>query len=471
MATMENERAELPLDVTTVTRDTGTWAKAVDVTVSAKEVTGEFDAVAGEIAGSVNLPGFRKGKVPRDIVYKRFGEDIKKQVTANLLQRGIRSAILKEGLDVVGEPQVDFQKCKAVRGEDFVFELNVEAKPKFELANYKGLSIEQEEVELLPGELEQAIDQIRTRFGVSGEAEKDHAVADRDTTRGNLSFLVDGAIVHKEEGHLLVSDGHVLGAYAHLGAKFLEGAKIGEKRSVEEVLNQTFPVAEHRGKKATIEFEVASITHLKLPEIDDALAKKVGLKNAEDIKDKVRSTLLERIGTEIRDHTRRSLLEKIALATPFELPQRLSDTLSAHGAENSLAELTRMGIQPEAVGLSLETVRANARQSATMEIRNYFILDALCAKEGIVVSDEDIDDEIVKLARRQNMRASDLYDKLIEEDGLRQLEVGLKSTKALDFIVENAEIKIIPRKPAENPHEHEHHEHSPKETAALSQPG
>lgn len=465
MANTALETPDAPVAVETKVSDAGNWARTVQVTVPAADVDKEFSSVIGELAGQIRLPGFRPGKIPRNIIEKRYGDDIKKQVTANLLQRAVRSAIMQEKLDVVGEPILDPAKYNAEKGKAFTFDVAVEVRPTFDVANYKGLEIEQEEIELLPEEMDQAIDRIRDRFAEIVDAPADHAVVEQDVVSGPLRVLVDGNEVHKEDAQLLVMNGHVLGAYAHLGAKYLEGAKVGDKRTVEEVLGGHFPVEAHRGKKATLEFEVKSVKSRKSPPVDDELAKKIGLKDVAELKDKVRSSLLESVGSEIKKRTQYDLLDRVVAATPFELPKRLTEMMSNQTAQSSLQQLARMGMDAEALANEMKEITGDATQRAATEMRRYFVIDAICAKENLAVGEEDIDEEIVKQARSQNMRASEYYDRIVQDGSIQQIEADLKVRKALDFLVEQSNVKIVPRKPVDKNAGHEHAEHAPKADA------
>jgi trigger factor len=451
-----------PITVETKVTEAGTWAKMLGVKVPVEIVNKEFDKVCGELANAVRLPGFRPGKVPRNVIEKKYGDDIKKQVTSNILQRALRSAIVQEKLEVVGHPDMNPEKYVAEKGQAFAFDVEVEIKPTFTLGEYKGLAVEQEEIEVLPEETQQASERILERFAETVEADKDHAVVDRDVATGVLRVLVDGAEVHKEEdSQLLVMQGHVIGAYSHLGDKFLLGAKAGEKRTVEEVLGNHFPVEAHRGKKATLEFEIKSIKSRKMPEINDELAAKVGMKTGDELKDKIRSSLLESVGNQIRQKTQYELLDKVVAASPFDLPKRLTQMMSDRTTESSIQQLAQMGVDFNQLGEEKGKVAEDANKRAQTEMRRFFVVDAICAKEGIEVTDEDVDEEIVKLARSQNMRASDLYDKLLEQDQLGELQADLKIRKVLEYLVEQANVKIVPRKPPEKDKGHEHAEHAP----------
>ena len=280
MAMAEQDEEELkPIAVETQVAETGKWAKTLTVTVPAAAVTKEFEAITSEWAVKVRLPGFRAGKVPRNLIEKRFGEDIRKQALANIVPRALQSAILQEKLDTVGEPKMDLEKLSARKGEPLSFTAEVEVRPGLELSNYKGLLVEQEEVEVLPEEIEEMLLAAREQFATMIDAPPDHALGDQDVVQSSLRFTVDGTEIQKEEdASLFVMAGHVIGACANIEVKFLAGVKAGDKRSLEAELNESFPRAEYHGKKATIDFEIKSIRQRILPPLDDALAQKMGLK-------------------------------------------------------------------------------------------------------------------------------------------------------------------------------------------------
>lgn len=458
MAEQEQEGLE-PIAVETQVADMATGAKALTVTVPAAAVTKAFDGIVGKLASSLRLPGFRPGKVPRNLIEKRFGEEIRKEAAGHLVQRATNSAFLKEKLDVIGEPKLDVEKLRAQKGQPFSFTIEVEVRPAFELSNYKGLVVEQEEVEVLPEEIDEALERLRQQSAEIVAAPPDHAMVNQDVAKGTLRFSIGGKEVLSEEGELFVLEGHVLGAYAQLEDKFLLGAKTGEKRSTAATLGEAFPVAEHRGQNATIDFEIQNIRYHKLPPADDALAQKMGMRTLDDLKTQLASSLRERLSEEISMKTRYELLDRIVSATPFELPKRLQDAMSHITSERSLDYLKQLGMDTATLAEQHRTrLEADAKERAGTEMRRYFIIDAICKAEGIELTDEDVDAEIVSQARSKNMRASELYDKLRDSGQLRQLEINMRTNKALEFLVEQAAVKIVPRKRRTKPQGHVHGE-------------
>jgi len=446
MDTMTDTSQE-PIEVETKVSDAGACAKKVEVTIAADKVTKEFDHVTGELASQIRLPGFRAGRVPREVVIKRHGADIFKQVTANLLQRGLQSAIVKEKMELVGEPSVDVAKYKAERGSNFVFEAEVEVKPVFEVGNYKNLDIEQEELDVLPEEFNQAVERIRGRFAEVVEADAGYALVNNDSADASVRYVVEGKEIHKSDDEkILVIDGAVLGLGVSAKADTLLGAKKGEKRTFEAALEADFAKEEFRGKTATVEVEIKAIKSRKMPELNDELAKKVGLTTADELKEKVRASLLETLSSELKSRTQYGLLDKVVEATKFDLPARLTQTMQYRTMQSSAQYLQQMGMDAKGFEAIEDQFTEDAKKKAETEMRRFFVVDAICAKESIAIGEDDIDAEIVKRARAQGMKASEMYDRMIQDGSLRELEVDLKIQRCLDYLVEQANVKVVPRK-------------------------
>ena len=457
----EDETEVKLLPVETIVKDTGVWEKSVHVSVAAEEVAREFNAVLGEYASKVNLPGFRAGKVPREVVERKFGADVKRQVAGNLLQRAVYSAIEKDDLNTIGEPQFEApDSIAATRGQAFTFEFKTEVYPQFELPPYTGLKAEQEEIDVLPEETESAMNGIRERFAVEGPALEDHGVANKDSATGILRVLVDGNEVHDETAaRLLCVDGHVFGAHAHLADTFLLGAKKGDKRVIEETLSESFPIVEHKGKKATIEFEVTEVRQLHLPEIDDELAKKVGLNDVASLKEKVHASLLQKVRDTIMDRVSSTLLAQVEDKVTFELPPRALNAAAINNMKQNIQQMSQMGMSPQALGITGEMMKAESLEHGSKELRRFFILSAIADEEELFAEDEEVDDVVVNLARQQNVPVQQLFDKMSDEGQIEQIETNIRFKKAMEFITDNAEVTVVARKPFKQHDDHAGHDH------------
>src|SRR5690606_31132559 len=145
---------------TTAVQYAGTWAKKLSITVPGDAIDRAWAHFAGDVAARLRLPGFRSGKVPRAVAEKRFASDIDHQLKSDVVARAFRRAIDQEKLDVVGEPSLDPAAIELQRGVDLAFDVEVEIKPTFELPEYKGLQVEQEEVEVFEEEVTEQLEHL-----------------------------------------------------------------------------------------------------------------------------------------------------------------------------------------------------------------------------------------------------------------------------------------------------------------------
>jgi trigger factor len=349
---------------------------------------------------------------------------------------------------VVGTPEFDYENIKVGRGNEFVFDVKVEVKPTFELGGYKGLPIEQEEVEVWPEEVDGEIKRMAEQHAEFEDAPEDHACGDQDVAEGPLRFAIDGEQIHEEEkGMLMLLEGRVLGASAKLDKGFLEGARTGEKRTAKAVLDDHFKVESARGKEAEVEFEVSRIRRKSVPQLDDELARKIGLKDLADLREKVSQQLREGLAERTEQKVRKELVDRVIANTPFDLPKRLCESYGERLTHSREEMLAMYGIGQGESDRADKLLKESA-QDAERELRRFFILDAISKKEGLEVSEEEVDEEVVKQARQRKMRAAELFDKLEEEGGLEQIKHDLLGKKAIDLVVEQAEVKVVPRKKA-----------------------
>ena len=444
-----------PIEVKTSLSDAGTtWGKKLQITVPAKEVGKTFGMISSELMNKVAIPGFRPGKVPRAVVEKRFAKDILEQAKGDLLQRAVSSAIQSEKLEVVGQPALEAEKVEIANNKDFSFEVEIEVKPSFTLGQYKGLPVEREEVEIFPEDVDEVLTRMAERFGEYKEVADGEGVKEKDHANGVAIYTVDGAEVHKDENAgLAVVDKKTVGVWGWPEDKFLLGMKKGETRESDVELPEHFPVEAQRGKKGKVSFNCTKITRPEPHPLNEEFAKKVRAENLDDLKSKITEDLREQLAEANKTKARRELVEKIASTTPFDVPPRLKDTFSRRLLMGQAQQMMQMGLDPEAVANSFankkDDLEKAAGTDAEKEIREFFILDAICGKENITVADDEVDEEIVTIARSQNKRANELFMELEQNGGLAELKVELKLRKAYDFLEENAEVKVVPRKKKE----------------------
>jgi trigger factor len=472
---------EKPIEVKAQVSDAGPCAKKLALSVSAAEVDKVFDTVLRDLAGQVQVPGFRPGKVPRNVVERILKGEVTKRVMGETVARAFQTALKNEKIEAIGEPKLDLEHVQVERGKGLEFDVEVDVKPALTLGTYKGLPVEQEEVEVFDDEVEGELTELARRHADSVEAPADATVQDEDMMLGALRYTLEGnEIFNAPEHGLFLHQGQVFGAYGELDKKFLEGAKAGEKRNAEMTVNDQFPVEEHRGKKVGIEFEVKGIRRAVTPPVDDELAKKVGVKDLETLKTRIREQIHEALSERVKEKVRHDLVERVIGNSPFELPKRLLDAQGVRTAMTQARMLSRLGMSDEHIEQQKDEIRKTAAESAERELRTFFVLDAIAHQEKIEVGDDEVDEEVVRIARQRRMRAEQLFEELKSGGELDVMKSEIRQRKAMDFLVEQAEVKVVPRKkPVHGEPGHVHGpgcshgteaESAPKEAAGESEP-
>ena len=177
------------------------------------------------------------------------------------------------------------------------------------------------------------------------------------------------------------------------------------------------------------------------------LAKKLGADSADALRKQIEDRLREHLAEETQGKVRQELLDRVISGSPFEPPKKLVESFDQRMAMDQKMQMARMGFKPE--DLAGFDFSKHNEGGAEKRVREYFVLDALCRKENIEASDDEVDEEVVRMARQQGVRAAELFAHLEQEGGLEQVKLGLRTKKAFDFLVENAEIKVVPRKKQE----------------------
>jgi trigger factor len=440
---LEDELDLSPIEVQSTVTDLGSWTKRLSLTVPAAAVTKVFDKVSGELAAHLQVPGFRPGKVPRAYVERMAGKELRQRVTAQLVSRALHTALDREKLDTVGEPEADLKSLMAERGKDLAFAVQVEVRPTFELGNYKGLPVTQEEVAVVPEEIERQLAELVDRHAKLEDAPSDAVAQKEDLVFGALRVTAEGAPELKDESFTMtVAASDDRAEWLRTPDSFLLGVKAGETRNCEGTVGESCPREDLRGKKAGVEYTVKALYRRRRPELNDDFARQLGTADLAGLRAEVEKELRRHQAANINRKVREDLVERLIAASPFELPKRLVEHYHRRMEARSRRLLARLGLETEGV----KQLSQELASGAEYQLRQYLVLQALAEKENLEVNTDEVDEELVRMARRHNMRAETLLHQLEERKELEMLKEDLLQKKALEFLYEHAEIKVEPRR-------------------------
>ncbi|MCI2939994.1 trigger factor [Staphylococcus cohnii] len=425
---------------------TATWEKkegnegVLSVTVPAEKVDKAIDQAFKKVVKQINVPGFRKGKVPRQIFEQRFGvEALYQDAVDILLPEAYGEAIDETGIKPVDQPEINVTSIE--KGEDMTFEANVVVEPEVELGDYKGLEIEKQDTELTEEEVQESIDH---QLGHLAEmvVKEDGAVENGDTVNIDFDGYVDGEQFEggQAEGYdLEIGSGSFIPGFEEQ----LVGVKAGEEKDVNVTFPEEYHAEELAGKEATFKTKVNEIKYKDVPELNDEIANELDAEanSVDEYKDNVRKRLAEQKATDAENTQKEEAINKATNNTTIDVPEAMIKT-----------ELDRMvqefGQRMQQQGLNLETyfqisgqdesqLREQMKDDAEERVKTNLTLTAIADAEEVEVSDADIDKELEKMSEQFNISVEDIKQTLGNTDIVKN---DVRIQKVIDMLVDEAKL-------------------------------
>jgi trigger factor len=424
--------------------EVGGLTKKLKVVLPKEEVSKELDAGFRKVKNEAKIKGFRRGKVPRHILEKTYGQQVRAEVAEKLVQATYFDAVEKEKLDVVAHPEIK----TPVFEEDgsFSYEAEVDTRPQFELADYKGVEIEKEEVAVTEEEINSEIEKLRKEMAPL------RSVEDRPVQEGDIA-IVDFDGFHEGEQMNQVHGENVnvdVGTGRH-GQEFenkLIGMKKGDESSVEVDFTPDSPNPVLAGKKVEFRIKVNDIKERVLPELDDEFAKDAGdeFNSFEALKSHIREKLqAEKEQAQEGDISDR-IMAKLIEMNQFDVPSRLVQYEINEYIKQTEETLKRGGLSLETAGINRAEAEERYRETAVKRVRGDFILKKIAELEEIKVLDEDIDSGFARIAQQYNMTIPEVKGYFKSREDMLPFINELLNEKILKFL--RAEANYVPVKAA-----------------------
>ncbi|MEC5299902.1 MULTISPECIES: trigger factor [Staphylococcus] len=425
---------------------TATWEKkegnegVLTVTVPAEKVDKAIDQAFKKVVKQINVPGFRKGKVPRPIFEQRFGvEALYQDAVDILLPEAYGEAIDETGIKPVDQPEINVTSIE--KGSEMTFEANVVVEPEVQLGDYKGLEIEKQNVELTEEELQESIDH---QLGHLAEmvVKEDGAIENGDTVNIDFDGYVDGEQFEggQAEGYdLEIGSGSFIPGFEEQ----LVGVKTGEEKDVNVTFPEEYHAEELAGKEATFKTKVNEIKFKDVPELTDEIANELDAEanTVDEFKENLRKRLTEQKETDAENNQKEEAINKAANNTTIDVPEAMINT-----------ELDRMvqefGQRMQQQGLNLETyfqisgqdesqLREQMKDDAEERVKTNLTLTAIADAEEVEVSDDDIDKELEKMSGQFNISVEDIKQTLGNTDIVKN---DVRIQKVIDLLVDEAKL-------------------------------
>ncbi|EDZ57125.1 trigger factor [Bacillus cereus H3081.97] len=408
------------------------------IEVDAKEVNNSIDAAFKKVVKTINVPGFRKGKMPRPLFEQRFGvESLYQDALDIILPKAYGEAIDEAGIFPVAHPEIDIEKFE--KNANLIFTAKVTVKPEVKLGEYKGLAVEKVETTVTDEDVENELKSLQERQAEL-VVKEEGTVENGDTAVIDFEGFVDGEAFEGGKGEnysLAIGSGTFIPGFEEQ----LIGLKSGESKDVEVSFPEEYHAAELAGKPATFKVTVHEIKTKELPELNDEFAKEAdeAVATLDELKAKLRTNLEEGKKHEAEHKVRDEVVELAAANAEIDIPEAMIDTELDRMVREFEQRLSQQGMNLELyyqfTGTDADKLKEQMKEDAQKRVRINLVLEAIIEAENIEVTEEEVTAEVEKMAKMYGMPVDAIKQALGSVDALAE---DLKVRKAVDFLVENA---------------------------------
>ena len=386
----------------------------------------------------ISLPGFRKGKVPRNMIEKMYGPEIFFEDAANMLiQENYGAAVDESGADIVSRPSIDVTQIE--KGKPFIFTAEVAVRPEVKLGKYMGVTVTKIDTTVTDEEVDEAVEKERNNNARTITVE-DRAIENGDTAVIDFEGFVDGVPFEGGKG-----ENHSLEIGSHSFIDTFEDQLIGKNTGDEVEVNVTFPEEYHAadlaGKPAMFKVKIHEIKAKELPELDDEFAQDVSeFDTLAEYKENLKKNISERKEAEARRTKEDEAIRKIVEKSSMEIPDAMIDTQVETMIEEFAQRIAQQGLSFEQYmqfsGMTMDKMKDQVRPEAISRIESSLVLEQIAKDENIEVSDADVDAEIDKMASMYGMEADKIKEYMGDAEK-ESMKKDLAIQKAVDLIMDN----------------------------------
>ena len=389
--------------------------------------------------GKFNIPGFRKGKAPFNMIKKMYGVGVfYEDAVDEVIDTSYPDAAKESGLEIVSRPSISIEEIE--EGKAFVYTAVVAVKPEVTLGEYKGIEVEKKEVEVTDEEVEAEINKVRESNARMLDID-DRATQDGDTVLIDFDGYVDGK---QFEGGKADDYSLVLGSHSFIDnfEEQLVGKNIGDDVEVNVTFPENYQAEELQGKPAVFKVKIKEIKVKELPELDDDFAQDVSnFDTIAEYKEDLKKKLTENKEEALKREREEAVIGKIIENAQMDIPEQMVDAQTRQMTQEFAQRLSSQGLSIDQymqfTGLTPQKMIEELKPQALKRIQSRLVLEAVVAAENIETTEEELDKEIENMASMYQMEVDKLKE-VIGEEEKKQIGLDLAVQKAVEIVTEAA---------------------------------
>lgn len=434
---------------------TAKWEKTeknlgvLEVEVAVERVSAAIDKAFNKVVKSVNVPGFRKGKVPRSIFEARFGiESLYNDAIDILLPEAYSEAIDETDIFPVDRPEIEIEQFE--KDKTFKFKAKVTVKPEVKLGDYKGLEVPVSAVEVSEEDIASELERLQQRHAELSVIEEG-AAENGDTVSIDFEGFVDGEAF---EGGQAERYSLELGSNSFIPGfeDQVVGMATGDFKDVTVTFPESYHATELAGKEAVFKVKLHEIKRKNLPELDDEFAKDVSeFDTLDEFKADLKQQIASRKENEVKAAKEAAVVEKAAENAEIEIPDAMVSSETDNMVRDFDNRLRQQGMNLEMYtsfsGQTTDDLKEQMKEEAAKRVRNNLVLEQIAKEENIQVSDEEVDAELEKMASQFQRSAEEVRSILAANGSLASLSEEIKLRKTIEVLVDSSkEVEAVAEK-------------------------
>ena len=438
----ESVDTKQPMQLDVKVEEKSACVRHVTVTISRDEIERYFSKQFDDLLPKAEVPGFRVGRAPRQLVENKFRKQVADQVKGSLLMDSLTQVSEEQEFSAISEPDLDFEKVTLPEDGPLTYEFDIEVRPEFDLPEWKGLKLERPEHEFSDDEVSERIQQFAGQFFEpttveEGAENNDFVVVDLTSTHDSttISSQQDVSIQVKES--LSLADAEIEGF-----AKLVAGKKAGDSVTAKVAISEYSEIEELQGKEVELEFKIKEVRRSGSGS-DEQVAEKIGMESVDELRTLIKQSLEQKLQYARRQRVRDQICSLLTESATWELPQDLLRRQSRREMDRAVIEMRSSGFSDQEIQAQENSLRRNAMQRTETLLKEHFILERIAEEHNIEDSPTDYDLEIAKIAAQRNDSPRRVRARLEREGQMDSLRNMIIEEKVISLIEEHAEFKPV----------------------------
>jgi trigger factor len=435
----------------------GPCKKKVIIEVPRETITKATDAQYETLRKDALVPGFRKGRAPKRLLEKRFGKEVGEQTKLKILADASDSAIKENKLDILREPEIDYEKIELPAEGDLKFEFEVEVRPEFELPKLEDIPVEKTKHEVTNGNVDREIEML-CKYAGTWTPKDDGKVELEDQVVADVMLNIEGQEQKVDNTEIYArANGFVADVPVEKLDEILVGTKTGDVKTAEVEVPKTFFREELRGKKVDIKITIKDIKWLKPAELNQDTISKCGVATEEELRKAIREKLQSRLEGQAKQEMAEQIYKYLLDSINIDLPADVAADQAVALLRRQYINLMMQGIDREQIDKNIEQLKASTEQQAKDNLKVFFIMDKIAEKLDIKTTDEEINGHIAQLAIQKHVRPERMKEEMQRDGSLEQFKLQVREQKCIAKLLETAvitEVEPKAEKPKAETHKH-----------------